>query len=79
MHNFNFEDLVQYMYRDTSDEKMIAISTALQTDWCLREKYEMLKEGQFTLGTSKLSPRKKTIDAILDYAERSVSGIATGV
>lgn len=79
MHNFNFEDLVQYMYRDTSDEKMIAISTALQTDWSLREKYDLLKEGYATLGTAKFSPRKKTIDSILCYAERSISGIATGV
>ena len=79
MHNFNFEELVQYMYQDTSDEKMIAINTALETDWNLKEKYAMLKQGREALGTSRFSPCKKTLDAILNYAEKSVGSIAADV
>ena len=75
MHSFTPEDLVQYMYDETSPEKKTAIQLALETDWSLREKYEEMLSAQKRLGTFKLSPRKKVVDDILSYAEKSIGKI----
>lgn len=73
MHNFTTEDLLQYMYKETSIEKTAAIGVALLSDWSLREKLEILMGSQSELNSVKLlAPRKETLDNILSYAERSV-------
>ena len=73
MHNFTTEDLLQYMYKETSTEKTAAIGVALLSDWSLREKLEILKGSQSELNSVQLiSPRKQTLDNILSYAEKSV-------
>jgi hypothetical protein len=73
MHSFTLEDMVQYMYHEASAEKKAAITIALQTDWDLREKYEVITSAQKRLETLTLSsPRKKAIDNILLYAEKPV-------
>ena len=72
MHNFTLEDLVQYTYNEASQEKATAIKIALQTDWELCEKYEVITSAQKRLETLDLSsPRKKAIDEILLYAEKT--------
>lgn len=73
MHNFTTEDLLQYMYKETSTEKTAAINVALLSDWSLREKLDILSATQSELSAVKLfSPRKQTIENILNYAEKSV-------
>ncbi len=79
MHNFKIEDLVQYLYKETSTEKTAAITAALETDWSLREKYEQLLEGQKNLESLNFSPRKKTVTAILSKADVSVSELTNEV
>ncbi|MGG9971141.1 hypothetical protein ACQ33O_05030 [Ferruginibacter sp. SUN002] len=68
MHNFKIEDLVQYLYNESSTEKAAAIAAALETDWSLREKYEQLLDGQKNLEKLNFSPRKKVVNAILSNA-----------
>jgi len=69
MHSFTLEDLVQYMYNETSAEKTTAIKAALEADYDLREKYDVIVSAQKRLETLNLSsPRKKAIDEILLYA-----------
>lgn len=73
MHNFTTEDLLQYLYKETSTEKTAAIGVALVSDWGLREKLDMLKASQTELNSVKLlSPGKQTLENILSYAEKSV-------
>ena len=79
MHNFKIEDLVQYLYQESSPEKTAAITAALETDWSLREKYEQLQEGQKSLEPLNFSPRKKTVNAILSKADISVSELTNEV
>ncbi|MFT3682982.1 MAG: hypothetical protein QM791_22170 [Ferruginibacter sp.] len=79
MHSFTQEDLLQYLYRETSKEKTQAIQAALETDYNLREKLEVITAAQQRLEKLTLSPRKKTIDNILKYAEKSVKEITTEV
>ena len=73
MHNFTPVDLLQYLYKETSTEKTAAIEAALSSDWDLREKLDVLSAAQQKLNEiSLVSPRKKAIDNIINYAEKSV-------
>ncbi len=72
MHSITQEELLQYLYGETSIEKTVAIKAALQADWNLREEYETLLAAQQNLEKVTLSPRKKAIDFILNYANKQV-------
>src|SRR6476660_1407301 len=77
MYNFTQEDLIQYLYEETSTEKTAAIKADLRSDWSLREKMEMLAASRQQLDYVKtVSPRKQTIEAILKYAEKSVEELS---
>jgi len=64
------EELVRYLYNETSEQKTAAIKAALQTDWNLRDTFENLKASQENLNKIKLSPSVKTVNNILDYASK---------
>lgn len=73
MHNFTPEDLLQYLYKETSPTKTAEIKAALETDWSLREKFEVITSAQSRLETLKMTPSQQTIDNILNYAEKAVA------
>ena len=68
---FTPEDLIQYMYKDTSSEKTRAIDDALQNDWTLREKLEALKTSYSCLEKIAESPRTEAVLHVLNYARES--------
>ena len=77
MHNFTMEDLLQFLYKETSPEKTAAITHALSLDWSLREKMNILTAAHSELNTVKmLSPRNQTLENIFAYAEKSVEAIS---
>ncbi len=49
MYTFTPEELMQYMYRETSPQKTAAIEAALENDWELREAYETFAATQKNL------------------------------
>jgi hypothetical protein len=65
---FTPEELIQYLYKETSNEKTIAIEAALREDWTLREKLEVLKASTQKLDTILESPRAEVIMNIMNYA-----------
>ena len=79
MHSFTQEDIVQYLYKESSPEKSALLKATLETDWNLREKFELIAASVNDLETISLSPRKIAIDNILNYAEKSVSALSTEV
>ncbi len=79
MHNFTQEDLLLYLYNETSQKQTVEIKAALETDWSLREKFEELKLAQKNLETLQMSPSQQTIDNILNYAEKAVSELSASV
>lgn len=79
MHSFTPEDLVLYLYKETSHEKSAAIKAALEADWSFREQYEVITSAYKGLEKLSLSPRKIAVDNILNYAERSVTELSTGL
>jgi hypothetical protein len=68
---FTPEELIQYLYKETSQEKTIAIEAALREDWTLREKLEVLKASAQKLETILESPRAEVIMNIMDYARNT--------
>lgn len=64
------EDLVRYLYKETSIQKTADIKAALQIDSNLQDEYEKLKTTYSKLEEEevRLSPRPETINKILEYA-----------
>ena len=71
MPNYTTEELIQYVYQETSPEKTWAIEKALETDWNLKEKLGALKESMQQLDTIISSPREQSVTAILNYAKKT--------
>ena len=70
MTKFTPEDLVQYLYKETSVQKTAAIQAALNTDWNLRESFEQIAAGQKNLEEIKLSPRDEAVNKILQHTSK---------
>jgi hypothetical protein len=79
MHNFTQEDLLLYLYNETSPAQTAAIKAALETDWSLSEKFEELTTAKKQLKTLQMSPSHQTIDNILNYAEKAVNQFSASV
>lgn len=73
MYKFTPEDLIQYLYNETSPARTAEITAALESDWSLREKFEVITSAQKRLEALKMSPSQQTIDNILSYAEKAVA------
>ena len=69
MTNFTPEDLLLYLYKETSAEQTVSIEKALQADWTLREKLEVLKASMQRLDKIKVSPRTEVVLNVLNYAK----------
>jgi hypothetical protein len=76
MHNFTPEDLLLYLYNETSPAQTAQIKAALETDWSLREKFEVITSAQKRLEALKMSPSQQTIDNILSYAEKAIAELS---
>lgn len=68
MHNYTPEDLICYLYKETTPEQTAAIELALQTDWTLREKMIVLKASFERLNTLIETPRTEIVLNVLKYA-----------
>ncbi|WEK36594.1 MAG: hypothetical protein P0Y53_03695 [Candidatus Pseudobacter hemicellulosilyticus] len=68
---FTPEELIQYLYNEASPEKTAAIETAIQEDWTLREKLEVLKASARGLNRLVEAPRHEAILKVLAYARET--------
>lgn len=68
MTSFTPEDLLLYLYKETSALKTAAIEEALKTDWPLREKFIILQTSAQRLDYIETSPRTEIIMKIFNYA-----------
>jgi hypothetical protein len=79
MQSFTQEDLVQFLYHESSPEKTAQIKAALEADWNLRETFEVISSAAKGLEKVLLSPRKVAVDNVLKYAEKSLRSLSTEV
>jgi hypothetical protein len=76
MPKFTPEDLLLYLYKETSPKKTAAIEEALKKDWTLREKSAVLKASMQRLDKLVESPRTEVVLNVLNKAkERSVEEV----
>ncbi|MCW3116304.1 MAG: hypothetical protein JWM28_386 [Chitinophagaceae bacterium] len=68
MPSFTPEDLLLYLYNETSIEMTKAVEEALKNDWTLREKLNVLKTSMQRLNKITESPRTEVVLNILNYA-----------
>jgi hypothetical protein len=68
---FTQEDLLLYLYQETSPEQTLAMDKALKADWALQEKLDELKASIGDLDQSLQAPRTSVILNVLNYARET--------
>ena len=68
---FTPEDLLRYLYKESSPELTLAIEAALKEDWMLREKLEVLSSSVHSLDKIVVSPRQEVVNRVLSYARKT--------
>lgn len=68
MTKFTPEDLLLYLYKETSSEQTAEIEQALAQDWALREKLAVLKASMQRLDKLVESPRTEVVLNVLNKA-----------
>ncbi len=66
------EDLLLYLYKETSDQQAADIEAALKDDWTLREKLHFLESSMQTLDSVLESPRTEVVLKVLNYARETM-------
>jgi hypothetical protein len=69
MTNFTPEDLLLYLYKETSLQQTAEIEQALVNDWTLREKLAVLKTSMQRLDKLEEAPRTEVVLNVLNYAK----------
>lgn len=75
MTNFTPEDLLLYLYKETSSKKAEAIAAALQKDWTLREKMQVLIASMQRLDKITQSPRTEVVLNVLNHAREQAEAV----
>lgn len=76
MPNFTPEDLLLYLYKETSPAQTIEMEEELKNNWPLREKLTVMKTAMERLNNIAVAPRTEVVLNVLRYAARTekVSG-----
>ena len=70
---FTPEDLLLYLYKESSPELTVAIESALKEDWMLREKLQVLQSSADELDKVTISPRMEVILRVMNYARETAT------
>jgi hypothetical protein len=70
---FTPEDLLLYLYKESSPELTAAIDTALKEDWTLREKMQELQSSANQLEKIVIAPRMEVVLNVLNYARETAA------
>lgn len=66
---FTQDDVIRYIYNETTAEENLAIAQALITDEMLMDEYKQLSASIDSLNSTMLEPSEKTITNILNYSK----------
>lgn len=66
---FTQDDLVRYIYQETTAEESIEIETALIFDDALAERHKELSNAVDMLNGWKMKPSDESVDKILSYSK----------
>jgi hypothetical protein len=73
---FTPEDLLRYLYKESSPELTAAIQVALKENWMLREQMEDIQTSVNQLDIEKevFAPRLEVVQRVLQYARDTAIG-----
>lgn len=71
MYNFTPEEILLYLYKESSTELTTAIEEELKKNWVLREKLAVMKTAMERLNNITVSPRMEVVLNVLRYASES--------
>jgi len=67
MNTIKTEDLIRFLYHETSNKENLLIESALAYDFKLKEEYNSLKEAIDELKSFSLSPSEQSVNRILSH------------
>jgi anti-sigma factor RsiW len=73
MLRYTTEDLLLYVYGETTEEQTKAMIEAIEADWELKEQLYILQNSIDILDKMIESPRVESVNAILNYANTSAA------
>jgi hypothetical protein len=73
MTKFTPEDLLLYLYKETSLQQTAEIEKALAKDWALREKLAVLKTSMQRLDKLVETPRTEIVLNVLNHAKEKAA------
>ncbi len=79
MTNFTPEDLLEYFYQETSPKKTCAVQFALETEWALQQKFDVITQAAEKLDKSLICPRKQSVNAIMEHAAKHEASADIGL
>lgn len=73
MHNYTPEELLLYLYKETSPWLTAAIEEELKSNWSLREKLSVMKTAMERLNNLTVSPRTEAVLNVMRYAQEKTA------
>lgn len=73
MRTYTSDDLLLYHYGEASEALKMELETALETDWSLRERMEMLRASIEDLNQLQFTPNRQSLERILAYGRESIA------
>ena len=73
MNSITPDDLLLFLYNETSPEMTIAIKSALESDYRLQESMNELIISMESLEDVSYSPRQQSVDTILAYGTKAIN------
>jgi hypothetical protein len=68
---FTPEDLILYVYQETSPSETTLIKDALANDWALQQKFNVIEASVHQLSTELYAPRAESVLNVLNYARET--------
>jgi hypothetical protein len=68
---FTPEDLLRYLYKESSPELTLAIEAALKEDWTLKERMQDVQSSVSQLDKDIVAPRMEVVLRVLQYARET--------
>jgi hypothetical protein len=69
---FTPEDLILYLYQETSPSDTTSIADAIANDWALQQKFNVIETSVNQLTTELYSPRAEVVLNVLNYARETM-------
>lgn len=69
---FTPEDLILYLYKETSTTDTASITDAIASDWALQQKFNVIETSVQQLTTELYAPRAEAVLNVLNYARETM-------